>query len=354
MAGPPTTVEEALAFQAAASVTNGSPLYAALLTGLLADYRAGGITARHLDGVSAKPWSDAVALRYVATGHRLALAGAAPRLARHYPSCLGSWDGGDDVIDDFLAIVAANPDEFSAGMRRNVQTNEVGRAAVLASGFATIAGRHGPVLDMIEIGSSAGLLSRWDHFHYDTGHGDFGDTSSHLRFEPGWWVEGHPTITVVPQVRTRAAVDIAPVDIGTHDGRLTMMSFVWPDQLLRIERLRAALEIAALYPMTVESADAGAWLTGRLADGPHLGAATVVYHSIVWQYLPHETKAAVRAALAHGGSLATDTAPLLWLRMEPAGTDHADLRLTTWPGGGEEELAHVGYHGAGIRWLAGG
>ena len=144
MAGTPTTVEEALAFQAAASVTNGSPLYAALLTGLLADYRAGGLTTRQLDGVSDKPWSDALALRYVATGHRLALAGEAPRLARHYPSCDGSWDGSDLVVDDFLAVVADHLDEFHAGMRRNVQTNEVGRAAVLASGFATIAHRHGP------------------------------------------------------------------------------------------------------------------------------------------------------------------------------------------------------------------
>jgi hypothetical protein len=42
--------------------------------------------------------------------------------------------------------------------------------------------------------------------------------------------------------------------------------------------------------------------------------------------------------------------------MEPATPERADLRLTTWTGPGrrsdDEVLADVGYHGAGVRWLA--
>jgi hypothetical protein len=46
--------------------------------------------------------------------------------------------------------------------------------------------------------------------------------------------------------------------------------------------------------------------------------------------------------------------------MEPATPDHADLRLTVWDGRalpnpgepGDEVLAHVGYHGARVRWLS--
>jgi hypothetical protein len=109
-----------------------------------------------------------------------------------------------------------------------------------------------------------------------------------------------------------------------------------------------AIDIAGRVPVTVEAADAGTWLLANLAVEP--GAATAVFHSIVWQYLPRSTKDAVRSALTRAGEAATSGAPLCWLRMEPAGVT-ADLRLTTWPGGDEVQLATVGYHGADIDWL---
>ena len=76
-----------------------------------------------------------------------------------------------------------------------------------------------------------------------------------------------------------------------------------------------------------------------------------MFHSIVWQYLPRPTRHAVRAALRLAGERAASSVPLCWLRMEPATPVHADLRATTWPGGEELVLAHVGYHGADVRWL---
>ncbi|HEY4331031.1 MAG TPA: DUF2332 domain-containing protein, partial [Ilumatobacteraceae bacterium] len=295
---------------------------------------------------------DALPLRYLATAHRLALAGDAPLLARHYPSCGGAWDGAD-ITADFLATAARQRQEFVGGVRRNVQTNEVARAAVLASSFALIARRHGAAIDMLEIGSSAGLLSRWDLYHYDTGRSELGDRSSPVSFGPSWWTTNPPDLDVEVRVRHRAASDITPIDCTTADGRLTMLSFIWPDQLERIERLRAALTIAARAPLAVEAADAGSWLARQLARGPQVGAATVVFHSIVWQYLPPATRDGVRESLASAGALASDEAPLLWLRMEPDTAEHANVRVTTWPGAAEEVIAAVGYHGAGIQWFAG-
>ena len=79
------------------------------------------------------------------------------------------------------------------------------------------------------------------------------------------------------------------------------------------------------------------------------GTATVVFHSIVLQYLAVDSRHRMRDALHAAGARATDAAPLAWLRMEPAG-ESADLRLTWWPGGAEEVLATAGYHGGTIRW----
>jgi hypothetical protein len=346
------TLAEAFERQIQGSLIAGSPMYASLLNGLLADYLAGGFSAEILEGVSDAPLHDAVPLRYLAVGHRLALEGRAPDLAAIYPSCGGRWDG-HDLTDAFLSTVASHRAEFVRGVQRGVQTNEVGRAPVLASGFALLSERyHAKSLDLLEIGSSAGLLSRWDRYFYDTGVTHLGDPASPLQFGPEWWKGPKPALDVDVVVARTRAVDVAPIDISTEEGRITMLSFVWPDQMDRIERLRAALGIAARHPLTVDAADAGEWLGEQLRDGPAKGSVTVVFHSIVWQYLPRPTKDSVRAALAHAGARASADAPVAWLRMEPSTPEHAELRLTTWPTGEQELLAHVGYHGADIRWVA--
>jgi len=353
VAGSTFTLIEAIERQADSCAHIGSPLYAGLLTGLAGDYLSGGVTAELLEGVSDQPVHDAVPLRYLATAHRLALAGSAAELAALFPSCGGSWHGGD-ITDVFLSAVAMHRGEFVRGLQRNVQTNEVGRAAVLAAGFSAIADRTGLPLRTLELGGSAGLLSHWDRFGYATGESSTGDPGSPLQFGPEWYERPAPHLHAGIQVAERASVDVSPIDVSTDDGRLSMLSFVWPDQLERFRRLDHAIAIARATPVHVDEADAGDWLAARLAQPLDDGVATAVFHSIVWQYLPAATKVAVRAALAEAGERATGSAPLHWLRMEPATKEHADLRLTTWRGDGEpaeELLAHVGYHGAGVRWL---
>ena len=147
------------------------------------------------------------------------------------------------------------------------------------------------------------------------------------------------------------AAATAPVDATTDEGRLTLRSFVWPDQLERFRRLDGAIEVARRVPATVDQAD-GAGVAGRAAGtSPPPAAATVVVHSIVLQYLTAERPpraARLRSPPRAGGPRAD--APLAWLRMEPGG-DGAEVRLTVWPGGDERLVAISGYHGPPIRWL---
>lgn len=357
--GTTFTTLESIEHQASACERVGSALYGSLLRGLAVDHMAGGVTAELLDGVSDRPVHDAVPLRYLATAHRLALAGDAPDLAAVYPSCGGAWHGGE-LTDVFLSVVATHRSTFVAGLQRTVQTNEVGRAVALTSGFSAVAARHGARLRTFEIGASAGLLSRWPAFHVDSGESSTGPLDSAVQFGPDWFADGPlPPLVASIEVVDRRACDIAPIDPTTDDGRLTMLSFLWPDQLERFDRLRAALDIAGADPIPVDEADAGVWLAEQLGGDAPDGTATVVFHSIVWQYLPATTKDAIRAALAEAGARATADRPLCWLRMEPANAAHADLRLTTWNGADrlvgdqppvDELLAHVGYHGSDVAW----
>src|SRR5690606_14610615 len=139
-------------------------------------------------------------------------------------------------------------------------------------------------------------------------------------------------------------------DPATEHDRLTLLSYVWPDQEERQARLRTALAIAAEAPVTIDHADGASWAAAQLA-APRAGVATVVVHSIVLQYLPPHRRTDLRQAIADAGRRATPGAPVAWLRMEPATEDAADVRLTLWPGGEEELLGTAGYHGTPVRWL---
>jgi hypothetical protein len=103
--------------------------------------------------------------------------------------------------------------------------------------------------------------------------------------------------------------------------------------------------------LEVERADAGTWCERQL-EARETGVATVLYHSLVLQYLSDETRERMLAAIERAGEAATDESPFAWLRMELGG-DEADVRLTRWPGGDERLVARAHYHGRPVRWLAG-
>ena len=340
---------EAFELQAVACENLGSSLYARLLRGLAAELPPGGrlhaLFARH--GFE-KPLHDAVALRLLGALHRIVLRGDAPDLGALYPSA-GGVDDGCDPTPRALATIDAHGDEVDAALRRGVQTNEVGRCATLVVGFTAVARRSRLPLRLLEIGASAGLNLRWDRYSYDTGATCVGDPTSRLRFT-GAWADPLPNLAGDVRVVERGGCDRAPLDAASPGDRATLLSFVWPDQLERFARLRDALELAETFPVEIVREDAAPWLARSLAR-PSPGAATIVFHSIVWQYLPTPTKVEVRRCLTEAGDRASPTAPMFWLRMEPAGPV-ADLRVTSWPGGAEEVLATSGYHGPPVRTAA--
>jgi hypothetical protein len=340
------SVRDSIVFQREACERMDAPLYARLLGGVEEDYDRGGTSAALLDGRSDRPIHDAVPLRLLGGVHRLVLGGNAPELAKFFPSAGGHRTG--DPVPAFLAVLDAHRDELEVRMGQGVQTNEVGRAALLAPGLALVARRTGLPLQLREVGSSAGLLLRWDRYRYSAGGTVLGDPDSPLAFDDVY-LSPVPDLSGPVEVADRRGCDISPIDATTEEGRLTLLSFVWPDQLARFERLRTALELAHTYPVVVDRADAGQWV-GEQVRELAAGTATVVFHSIVLQYLPKDSRRALRAALEQAGERTTTDAPLAWLRMEPAGAKHADLRLTSWPGGEEELLATSGFHGADIRW----
>jgi hypothetical protein len=321
----------------------GSPIYAHLLRKAADDLEAGGPVWRVVQPYIDRPVNFAHHLRLMGATHRLALAGEAPELAAHYPSTGGDGDAGA-AWDAFIGLVA----ERDIKLDRAVQTNEVGRTAALLGGFLSVADQTGLGLRVLEIGTSAGLNLRWDRFRYEADHWAFGDSASPARI-PCEFEGGLPPTPQNVWVMERAGCDPSPIDATTEDGSLTLQSFVWPEQVERLELLRAAIEVARRTPVTIDRASAPDWLEDRLAR-ERGGGATVVFHSIMWGYMTDEERARVTKAITETGERATPSEPIAWLRMEP-GADQADVTLTTWPGGDERVIAYAGYHGRPVKWI---
>lgn len=296
-----------------------------------------------------KLFEDAVPMRFLGALHDLVLSGAAPALAEVYPrpgrpaDARLAWRTARPVLD-------GEQETLARFMAHEPQTNEVRRSACLLGGFLTIAKTWGLPLRTFELGASAGLNLNWDQFRYEIGGATWGDPASRVRIDTAW--EGAPPpVEAGCVVVQRAACDRRPVCLDETLQRRRLLAYVWPDQFERLDRIRAAIDLAVAHKVNVETADAPAWAAERAA--PQAGAVTVVYHSVFWQYMPAESQAALRVALETHGAAATQAAPFAWLRMEPPPGDLAsmDVRLTMWPGGEERVLAVVHPHGATVRWL---
>ena len=328
----------------------GSPFYADLLERMAADAIAGGPVERFLADHLDSTYEEAVPLRFLGGIHRLVLSGQAPELAARFPSVGGDGDAAT-AWPALLAALEAHPAAIRDALIRPPQTNEVGRSAALVGGFLVVARDTGLPLRVLEVGSSAGLNLRFDRYWYESDGTGYGDAASPVRFA-GLWEEGMPPFDAPITITDRRGCDRDPIDARTENGRLTLLSYVWPGQTERFTMLRAALDIARDVPVAIDRAGIPDWLAHQL-DEPAPDRATVVFHSIVWQYLTDSERATAEAALATAGTRATGNAPLAWLRLEPsADLTHTELRVTTWPGVGERLLARCHYHLGPMQWVA--
>lgn len=224
------------------------------------------------------------------------------------------------------------------------------RSAALRVGLGFVAEATGRPLALLEIGASAGL-NLWPERHrIDYRAWAAGPADAALALRCDWHGPPPAYAAAAPQVVARAGCDLHPVDLRQPDEALRLQSFVWPDQAERMARLRAAIALASRWlaaeGLTVQAQPAASFVEQRLATR-RIGVATVLMHSIVWQYLPAAEQHTIRAALAQHGAAAMADAPLAWLRLEPPGGERApELRCTLWPGGADRLLgtahAHVG------------
>lgn len=328
---------------------SGSPMYGELFELVADDVEAGGVFADILSGHEDDPSRHAVPLRLLGGLHRLVLDGRAAGLRRWYPSTGGAWRA-ESAWPEIRGTAAGHFDSLRAALAQPPQTNEVGRSAALIGGLLRLTGEFDLPVRLFEIGSSAGLNLRADHYRYRFADSQWGPADSPVTIDDAWRGALPPQRGVV--IVERHGYDIAPIDVTTADGEMTVLSYVWPDQHARLERVRGAIAVARGVPARLEcqtAADAVARLA--LAEG----TLTVLWHSITWQYLSPGERDAVRAHADSLAGQADDAAPFAHLTLEPARDGPGSpirflVRARSWPGGEAKVLGDCHPHGPPVNW----
>jgi hypothetical protein len=322
----------------------GSPLYAELCRAASLDLAAGGRLSQLLDPWRSTRDGELLPLRVLAAAHRFVLEREAPALALWFPSVGGSVPsdaaGRAACFDAWCRALEAHAARLPALLAVVPQTNDPGRSAAFTGALSYVAEAYSLPLRVHELGASAGLNLLADRVRLTWLGGSRGPQGSPLVLEDVWAGDPLPP-PADPVLVERVAVDVAPVDVTTTEGRLHLTSFVWPDQLARFERLRAAYELAQQVPITLVADDLVEHLAGLRPQG---GTVLVVAHSTTWMYLTAAQRDAAEQGFRALAALATDDAPVVHLRREPrsleaeAGTD-VELTVRCWPAPGAGPLA---------------
>lgn len=344
--GDETANRGAFAIQEHYCRTMDAPIYAAICAAVAADLtRATTVGARLLDWPG-EPTRDALPLRFIGGLHALVLAGADDELARVFAG------EADDISPVLERVLAEHEAALLPWLDGPPQTNEPGRSAALMCGLMEVARRHGPRIEVLEIGSSAGLNLLIGRYGFDLGGTHVGPADARIVLRPDW--TGPAPEPVALELVAARGCDIAPMDAAHPAVATRLAAYVWAEKPERMARLATACDMVREQRVRVDQADAADWLEARLAKPQDAGVTRVLMHSVVWQYLPADSAARVRAAMDAAGARATAERPLGWVMMEPnRATAHRVMRVMSWPGHAEPVILGTSHaHAAWINYGA--
>ena len=304
-------------------------------------------------------------LTLFAAVHFLLMGGVEHPLARYYATLTPDPDPGDP-FPAFLDLCRSHRDDVAAVIStRRVQTNEVGRSALLLPGLVTAGRALGPEVALVEVGASGGLNLLVDRFRYRYEQPEgpplhAGVASSPVDVVTALRGPHVPPVAPVPRIADRVGIDLDPADVSDEDQRRWLLACVFGDHPERAVRLRAALDVAASDPPTVHGGDGTDGLP-EILDALPAGMPAVVWHSVALAYFPRDDREAFETVLDDAArrrpiacvsfehvSIVPPVAPA----RDPALLDGLVLGIRR-PGdaGAARPLAVAQPHGAWIEWL---
>lgn len=340
---------ESFHVQAGYCAAMDAPITTRIVTALADALDRDSATGRRVLDWPGEPVADALVLRLAGGLHALHRAGIDPALSRVFS---GEVTDPDTVQATLKSTLRHHDAVLLPWLDGPPQTNEAGRSAGLMTGLLHIAERYGPRVELLEIGSSAGLNLLIDRYAFDLGGVRAGPADAPLTIRPEW--RGAPPPDVPIEITTVRGVDIAAIDLSSPAAAGRLEAYIWVEAVERQQRLATAIALVRQHGVALDRGDAADWIEARLAEPQPEGVTRVLMHSVVWQYLPPESQARISSAMKAAGERATAERPLGWVMMEPNRDLHRhEVRVRGWPGDRPMEL--VGFthaHGAWVEGLA--
>ena len=342
-----TDVREAIGWQANHAEKADAPITGRIVRAELAILDTPTELARRMRDWPGLSLEDAMPLRVAGGLHWLHLSGVEGRLAPVYSGEVSDQAAVDAIV---AAVAVAWDAKLAPWLDHPPQTNEAGRSSSIMAGLLWLSQRLGAKFEMNEIGASAGINTMMERYRYDLGGVAAGPADSPMQLKPEW--RGPPPPAGEVEIVAICGSDIAPIDLSDPAEALRLKAYVWPDAPERMGRIDAAARLAAEKPPLLERKDAGTFVEERLEMPQQPGVTRVLYHSVMWQYLPESTRRSITVAMEQAGSRATEEKPLAWVRLETnRETFRHELAIRYWPGGAEAVLLSEAHpHGAWIVW----
>ncbi|TPG12212.1 DUF2332 domain-containing protein [Sphingomonas oligophenolica] len=325
--------------------SNASPVYARVATALAEGLTRDSAVGRRVLDWPGEPTLDALPLRLIGGLHALVLAGKDAALAAVFRGEITDAAQVTTILNDALV---RHDEAVLPWLDGPPQTNEPGRSAALMTGLIEVARRFGPKLELLEIGSSAGLNLLIDRYRIDLGGTVIGPRDAAVTIVPDWRGAA-PDVPAIEIVSVKGC-DVAPMDATDPAVEARLAAYVWAEEPERLTRVRAAIAMMRKRGVNLVEADAADWVEARLAEPQAHGVTRVLMHSVVWQYLPEPVADRIRAAMAAAGARATPERPLAWVMMESdRALGYQVIRVRHWPDG--EAWRVVGSSHAHGRWI---
>jgi hypothetical protein len=264
----------------------------------------------------------------------------------------------------FADVCRRCPDEVVELMvARPVQTNECGRSALIGPALTWLSERGFGPLAWADVGASAGLNLLCDRFRLDYGsRGITGPPESPVMVQCTVQGGDPPIAPALPKLVARAGIDRSTFDLSEPAHVRWLLACVWPDTG-RLDRTRAAVELAQLDPPTVREGDANGLLP-EVLDALPSDAVRVVSTTWSFSYFSLEQRTVFEELLSE----ASRRGPIAWLcadgrdvfpRLAEQATSNAEpadqLLGFELIADGEREsvlLARVQPHGSWLEWCA--
>ncbi|MEL7446479.1 MAG: DUF2332 domain-containing protein [Pseudomonadota bacterium] len=342
----------AIEWQANHALEAGAPCTARIVRSLDKVRETETATGRRMANWQGLTLKDAMPLRIAGGLHHLVLSGADNRLARVYSGQITDQGQVDALVCELVETFDA---QLLPWLDGPPQTNEAGRSASLMAGLLWVAQHVVPRFEMFELGASAGVNTMMDRYFFRLGETETGPANSPMQIVPEWKGKSPPASEL--EIVSIGGCDVAPIDLSDPASALKLKSYVWPDASARMVRIDAAISLASENPPYLVEMDAADFVAEQLTKPQAKGTTRAMFHSIMWQYMPAETQAAIEQAFGEAGVQATSDKPLAWVSLETnPETFRHELQVRYWDGTAQGEpvlLAHAHPHGAWVEWLAG-